>query len=202
MARYLTFCIGEMSFSSSISKIDRDKIYGFVEELVLDENGNACSTASLLDDGQTIVLSGSTALKTVISNNVEVDKKLLKTVYDDGSDAVLVPSSYEGNIELVNANMEDLFNLEVNTVYQLICENEDSKNCMLKEFDGNKIFSFVFNYRTDYEGADAIMLRAQNEVFILTGRLLKFDFIDNNKAIQIEEDNSSDVEEDLDFGML
>jgi hypothetical protein len=202
MAKNLTFSINKTNYSAGITKVDRDKVYGFVEEQVLDKNGNLCSTGALLDDGQTLVLTGATAMKTVTDNNEEVDKKALKAVYMDGKDAILVPSSYEGTIDLAKATIDDLFNLEVNSIYQLTWEDASAKSSMLKELENGNLFSFVFNYRADYEGADAILLSAQNEVFILTGRILEFEYLENKTAAPIVELESAEQEEEVDFGML
>jgi hypothetical protein len=202
MAKNLTFSLGKTSYSAAITKIDRNKVYGFVEEQVLDKNGNICTSGNLLDDGQTLILTGATALKTVTANNEEVDKKTLKTVYMDGTDATLVPSSYDGIIELAEATPDDLFNLEVTTVYQLTWEDATAKDNMVKELEDGKLFRFVFNYRADYEGADAIILSSQNEVFVLTGRLLEFDYLENKTAAPVTEVDNTEQEEEVDFGML
>jgi len=203
MGKNLTFSIGKQTYSATPIKVDRDKVYGFVEHQVLDKNGNVCTTGNLLDDGQTLILSGATAMKTVNTQNTEVDKKTLKNVYMDGKDAVLVPSSYEGTIELVQAAMDDLFNLEVSSVYQLTWEDADAKKGMLKELDKGQLFRFIYNYRADYKGADALLLAAQNEVFVLSGRLLDFSYLENKTAAPIIEDESTEQEEeDMDFGML
>ena len=194
--------MGNLSFAAGLNKVDRDKVYGYVEEVVLDTQGKPCSTGSLLDDGQTLVLSGATALKTVDANNAEVDKKTLKTVYLDGKDATLIPSSYDGEIELAKGDLDDLFNLEVTTVYQLILEDATSKTAMLNLLEGGNVFQFVFNYRADYEGADALVLSSQNEIFVLTGRMLEFDFLENKSATPLVEEFVEESEEEMDFGML
>jgi hypothetical protein len=114
-----------------------------------------------------------------------------------------VPSSYDGTIELAEATPDDLFNLEVTTVYQLTWEDATAKGNMVKELEVGKLFRFVFNYRADYEGADAILLSAQNEVFVLTGRLLEFNYLENKTAAPITEVESTEQEEEeVDFGML
>jgi len=202
MAKNLTFVIGDEKFSAGISKVDRDKVYGYVEEVVTDKEGNLCTVGSLLDDGQTLVLSGATALKTVDAKLNEVDKKTLKTVFQDGKDAVLIPSSYDSEIQLKESGMDDLFNLEVSTVYQLTWEDVASKASLLKLLENGKVFQFVFNYRADYEGADALVIAAQNEVFVLTGRMLSFDFLEKKTAAPVVEEVIEETEEEMDFGML
>ena len=203
MGKNLSFSIGSEKFAVGIAKVDRDKVYGYVEEVVSDKSGNVCSTGNLLDDGQTLILSGSTALKTVDANFAEQDKKALKTVYLDGTDATLIPSSYDGEIKLEKASLDDLFNLEITTVYQLTWEDATGKAGMLKLLEDGAVFQFVFNYRADYEGADAIVLSSQKEVFVLTGRLLDFEYLENKSAIPpVEEAPQEESEEEVDFGML
>ena len=203
MGKNLSFVIGSEKFEAGITKVDRDKVYGYVEEVVSDKSGNVCSTGNLLDDGQTLILSGSTALKTVDAKFVEQDKKALKTVYIDGTDAVLIPSSYDGEIKLEQASLDDLFNLEITTVYQLTWEDAAGKAAMLKLLENGSVFQFVFNYRADYEGADALVLSSQNEIFVLTGRMLDFEYLENKSAIPpVEEVAQEESEEEVDFGML
>jgi len=92
--------------------------------------------------------------------------------------------------------------LEVNTVYQLQWEDDAAKQATLKQLENGALWKFVFNYRADYEGADAIMLSAQNEVFVLTGRLLEFDFLENKTAVPVAEPEVEQEEDSMDFGML
>ena len=205
MSKLITFNIGDKKIQASINKVDRDKVYGYIEEKITDANGNECMLGSLLDDGTTIFLSGSTALKTVDKEINEVDKKSLKTVYMDGKDAILVPSSYDQEVNLEAATVDDLYNLEVTTVYQLAFEESSVyKTDILKLFEGDQYYRFVFNYRADYEGADAIILATATDIFILTGRLLSFEYLENkNLNLVIEEDVAGNTEEDnIDFGML
>ncbi len=203
MAKSITFSIGDKKFQGAINKVDRDKVYGFVEELVTDASGNLCTTGSIMDDGSTIILSGATALKTVDKNNKEVDKKTLKAVYMDGKDAVLVPSSYDQEVILQKTIVDDLYNLEVTAVYQMAFEDAEIAKADVLKMLGDDYYRFVFNYRSDYEGADAIMLAKGTEVFVLTGRLLEFNFLENkNTVVVLEDETAAETDDSIDFGML
>jgi hypothetical protein len=203
MAKNLTFVIDKTKFQAAITKVDRDKVYGFVEEAVTDKQGSVCMTANLLDDGKTLILSGATALKTVDEKMQEVDKSTLKTVYLDGSDAVLIPSSYDGEIKLESCSLDDLFDLQVDTMYQLTWEDETSKKELLSLLQDGSVFRFVFNYRADYEGADAVVVGNGVEVFVLTGRLQPFEYLENKAVLPPEEPAELQTEEEeVDFGML
>jgi hypothetical protein len=204
MGKNIHFVIEGKSWSAGISKVDRNKVYGHVEEVISDSNGELCTVASILEDGQTIIVSGATALKTVDSENKEITKDAIKTVNLDGADAVLVPSSYDTDVVLTPGTLNDLFNLEITTVYQLVWEDEAAKLDLINYLVTNKVLKFVFNYRADYEGADAVLITAQNQVFALTGKFLEFQFLENKQVIVPENsDVDATVEEDsMDFGML
>jgi len=203
MAKNLTFIIDKNKFQAAITKVDRDKVYGFVEEAVTDKQGGVCMSANLLDDGKTLILSGATALKTVNEKMQEVDKATLKTVYLDGSDAVLIPSSYDGEIKLEPCSLDDLFDLQVDTVYQLTWDDEASKKELLSLLKDGNVYRFVFNYRADYEGADAIVVGNGEEAFVLTGRLEPFEYLENKTILPPEEPADQPAEEEeVDFGML
>jgi hypothetical protein len=204
MGKNIHFVIEGKSWSAGISKVDRNKVYGYVEEIISDSNGELCSVASILEDGQTIIVSGATALKTVDAENKEISKDAIKIVNLDGSDAVLVPSSYDTDAVLTPGTLDDLFNLEITSVYQLVWDDEVAKLDLISYLNTNKVMKFVFNYRADYEGADAVLITGQNQVFALTGKFLEFQFLENKQFI-VPEDTDADatVEEDsMDFGML
>jgi hypothetical protein len=200
MGKNINFVIDGKSWSAGISKVDRNKVYGHVEEVITDSNGELCTVASILDDGQTIIVSGATALKTVDSDN----KEQIKTLNLDGSDAVLVPSSYDIDTVLTTGTLDDLFNLEITAVYQLLWDDETVKLDLINYLNTNKVLKFEFNYRADYEGADAVLISAQNQVFALTGKFLEFQYLENKQVILTEEtDADVTVEDDaMDFGML
>jgi hypothetical protein len=125
-------------------------------------------------------------------------------VYQDGKDAVLVPSSYEGEVSVTETNLDDLFNLEITSVYQLDFEEAAQKKSVSDYLSDGKVARFVFNYRADYEGADAILIANADGIFALTGRIIDFPYLENKlapvAATLVEE--TVEEEEGMDFGML
>jgi hypothetical protein len=203
MAKAIQFVAGKLKFAAALTKIDRDKVYGFIEVKVNDDKGNPCIMGSLLDDGRTLVLNGATALKTVDASYNELDKKELKVIYQDGSDAVLVASSYEVEVNLTKTSLDDLFNLEITSVYQLDFEDASQKKSVSDYLADGKVARFVFNYRADYEGADAILIANADGLFALTGRIIDFPYLEN-KLAQVAANLVEETmeEEAMDFGML
>ena len=205
MAKAIQFVAGKLKFAAALTKIDRDKVYGFIEVKVNDDKGNPCIMGSLLDDGRTLVLNGATAMKTVDASFNELDKKELKVVYQDGKDAVLVPSSYEAEVNLIETTLDDLFNLEITSVYQLDFEDAAQKKSVSNFLADGKVARFVFNYSADYEGADAILISNADGIFALTGRIIDFPFLENKLApvaTTLVEETVEEEEEGMDFGML
>jgi hypothetical protein len=203
MAKAIQFVAGKLKFAAALTKIDRDKVYGFIEVKVNDDKGNPCIMGSLLDDGRTLVLNGAKAIKTVDALFNELDKKELKVVYQDGKDAVLVPSSYEGEVNLTETSLDDLFNLEITSVYQLDFEEASQKKSVSDYLSDGKVARFVFNYRADYEGADAILIANLDGIFALTGRIIDFPYLENKLAPVATNLVEETIEEEgMDFGML
>jgi hypothetical protein len=203
MARQAAFNIGGSIFRAGINKIDRDKIYGYVEEHTYDVNGDECSMGSVLNDGSTFVLSGATAIKKVDEQLHEVEKSEIKTVKIDGSEPELIPSVFDIESQLKEDDLEKVLDLQVELAYQLSFENDADRDIALSKLKTDKAYSFVYNYRADYEAADAYIISNGKEIFALTGTVLKFEFLDNKTIIPIEEnEEESAEEEDIDFSMF
>ena len=203
MARQIKFVSGNQQWNVGLTKIDRDKVYGYVEEIVSDKNGDACLSASLLDDGSTVILSGATALTTVGPDNNELDKAGLSAVYLNNKPASLVPSSFDQDVALQECSLDDLFNLEVTAVYQLSFDDAAQKQTLISTLSAGKLFRFIFNYRADYEGSDAILLSSSTEIFALTGNYLAFEYLNKSAIVTADAESDAGVDESsMDFGML
>jgi hypothetical protein len=203
MAKLAVFSISGKTFKAGINKIDRDKIYGYVKEQSYDINGDECSLGSVLNDGSTFVLSGATAMKKVDEQNREIDKSEIKTINLEGKDAELVPSIFDIENELKEVPLDKVLDLQVELAYQLSFESDADKELALSKLKTDAAYYFLYNYRADYEGSDAYIISNAKEIFLLSGKLIKFEFLDNKTIIAIEEtEDDSSEEDDLDFGML
>jgi hypothetical protein len=203
MARLASFKIGNSLFKAGINKIDREKIYGYVDEFTYDMNGDECTIGAVLNDGSTFVLSGATAMKKVDEQLREVDKSEIKTVKIDGSEAVLQPSIFDIETVLEETQLDALLDLQVELSYQLSFENDSDKETALTKLKIDKAYFFLYNYRADYEAADAYLISNGKEIFALSGKIVKFDYLDNKTIIALDEiEEESSVDEELDFSML
>jgi len=80
MAKEASFLVGGKSVFAELTKVDRDKVYGWVQERFLDCQGSLLTWATLLLDGKTLVGTGGTALKTLGPDGAEVSKSTLLVI--------------------------------------------------------------------------------------------------------------------------
>lgn len=203
MARAVKIIYNGNTYETSIQALNREKLYGFVEEIVQDQLNKPCIAGALLEDGQTLIAKGCTSNKIVDEYEKEVNKKTLRAVDTNGKTLSLVKSVFETGIVLQAGSLEDLFDLEVEAVYDFDWSNETTKQAFLKETQG-KILTCEFNYRTDYEGLNGILVSNKEGAFVLAGRMLSFEFLDNKIKTIIEIPEYVDEEDDsnMDFSMF
>ena len=200
MGKEASFKVNGQSFTAALTKVDRDKVYGWEEERYLDSQGSPLTWATLLLDGKTLVGAGGTALKTLGPDGEEVSKSTLEAIQSDGSPAEIQKSVYDGPVDLsTDCSIEDLMRLEVKAVYQLsVSEGVTDLRSALEK---HPVLYFKFNYRADYEADDAFIIGQGEHVFIITGVLQEFEYALPEKPAVVdaaeEESDSS-----LDFNMF
>ena len=200
MARQAEFIINGTSVMAELKKVDRKKIYGWSTVEVFDENGSKCKLASI-SDGVHVLPSGSSSLIKFNDKGETVSSSDLVGFNQKGEKVEKVPSIYDGKVELKEATIDDYLSLAVKTVYQLNMEDDTT---MLSELKDGKVFSFVFNYRADYEGDDAFLISNGETAFAVIGKIADLEFVgmnDNEKELVVNEEESSE-EDELDFAMF
>lgn len=200
MARKAEFSIDSKSIFVELKKVDRKKIYGWSSVEVYDENNSPCKLAGIAD-GKYVMPSGSTSLVSLNSNGESVSRGDLVGVDSDGNKVAKVPSVYEEKVMLREATIDEYLSVAVKSVYQL--KIEEDKEILLDELNAGKIYYFVFNYRTDFEGDDAFLISNENEIFVVTGMCADIEFIgltDNEQEL-VQEDSLS-ADDDMDFAMF
>ena len=200
MARQAEFIINGNSVMAELKKVDRKKIYGWSTIEVFDEDGSKCKLASI-SDGVHVLPSGSSSLIKFNDKGETVSSSDLVGFNQKGEKVEKVPSIYDGKVELKEATIDDYLSLAVKTVYQLNMEDDTP---MLSELKDGKVFSFVFNYRADYEGDDAFLISNGETAFAVIGKVVDLEFValnDNEKELVVNEEESSE-EDELDFAMF
>ncbi|MDR1340635.1 MAG: hypothetical protein LBK58_11385 [Prevotellaceae bacterium] len=204
MARELTFLTGGREYTTSPTKIDRKKLYGWTENIALDDEGNECKLVSMDESGTLIIPKGGIALGILSDEGFWVQRSDLKAVYDDGTPAELMPSSYSVPVELSEkVSVEDFLNYSIKSFYQL-----DGASDEFIDFIGSDIYSFTYCYRDSYEGKTAFLLTAGDSVknlFMMVGVMNEFEMLGiSQTSIVGEEPEAEEEEEDteIDFSMF
>ena len=200
MARQAEFIINGVSVMAELKKVDRKKIYGWSTLEIFDENGSKCKLASI-SDGVHVLPSGSSSLIRFNDKGETVSSSDLVGFNQEGIKVEKIPSVYDGKVELKESTIDDYLSLAVKTVYQLNMEDDTT---MLSELKDGKIFSFIFNYRADYEGDDAFIISNGQTAFAVIGKLADLEFVGLNdnetELVELEEDIQE--EDELDFAMF
>ena len=199
MARKVKFSLIDITLSGEIIKVNREKIYGWSEVEVYDKHSSKCELAGLVD-GQYIIPSGYSSLVTLNEKGDTISKNELIGFDNSGNKVDLVPSIYDQEILLKESSIDEYLSLSVKSVYQL--KIEEHKLNVIKKLNG-KVFYFVFNYRSDFEGDDAFLITNENEIFIVTGKLTKFEFIGLEEGDKLlSNDSSVDEDDEINFAMF
>tara|TARA_B100000212_G_scaffold169907_1_gene127842 strand:- start:72 stop:680 length:609 start_codon:yes stop_codon:yes gene_type:complete len=202
MARALNFRIGKKVFDLIPLKLERKKLYGWSESLITDLNDDLCIPLKLLQDKSILIPKGGTGLGVVDNKGNWVDKSQMIYVNEEGNPADLVPSSFDEEIELNSSvSIEFLLEHNITSIYSLQGE-ENHPDFVEAVAKHNQIFSFIFNYRADYEGDPAFLIENEGELFVLVGKKIEFEYIGLEGAGTIDEVNEDEMEDELDFSMM
>jgi hypothetical protein len=200
MARQAEFIINGTSVMAELKKVDRKKIYGWSTVDVFDENGSICKLASISDGVHVLPCGGSSLIK-FNEKGETVSSSDLVGFNQSGEKVEKVPSVYDGKVELKESTIDDYLSLAVKTVYQL---NMEDDTIMLSELKDGKVFSFIFNYRADYEGDDAFLISNGQTAFAVIGKVADLEFVglNDNETELVELEEEVQEEDELDFAMF
>lgn len=201
MAKALNLKLGGSTFALAPTKVERKKLYGWTELRATDPDGVVCRQAGLDSNGVTIIPKGATKIGMLREDGNWMEKDELQAVHADGSAAVAIPSSFDGEISLDNkVSAEKLMDSIITSVYQLEGEGAEA----LAQALGNDIYAFPFSYRGGYDAADGFLLSNGTTPFIFVGTEAQFEMIGLEEQVAVDEpDDEIEVEEDeLDFSMF
>src|SRR5262245_61199497 len=100
MAKPLVFEFRGQSIEVALEKIDRAKLYGYLDTEVQDEAGKQCELATLLGDGHSIVGKGGSALVYLSADGLWRTRAELQPVDVQGKPITPVKSSFDAPITL------------------------------------------------------------------------------------------------------
>lgn len=206
MAKALVFRFGKADLSFQLEKVDRKKLYGYVDSEVLDGKGRGCQLAILGGDGKTLVGRGGSALQMLAPDGSYCERAQLKPVSPEGQPLTKVPTSFAAPIPLDRrATVDEYLGHSVKAVYALTppMGAED----LLKDLKGGAIYSFPFSYNGGLDPDVGFLLAgADGTAFLALGKPARLDFVtlkesaDPDEPAALDEDEAD--EDSVDFGMM
>jgi len=203
MARPLVLSLDGVEYPVTLTKIDRDKLYGRVEIEAFDEKGREASLRVLAADGKTLLDKGGTALATVTDKGDSVDRNELVPVTTEGKKIEQVPSSFNQTNVLKSATVEDYFAQIVKSVYLVSPHEEADIGELHDHLSDDRMYQFPFSWRGGIENDNAFLIGSNGDMFLVVGKQAKFEFIKLNQATTLESTEEEEISaEDIDFDFL
>jgi hypothetical protein len=197
------------AFSCELDKIDRSKLYGYVDNEVLDEQSRPCRLAMLASDGKTLMPSGGVALAYVSPSGLWRDKAELKAVNLEGQPLEPVLSTFKATVDLgQTATAEDVLDHNIRMSYLLSPAGETASfpADLSTALEAGSIFTFPFSYRGGLTADTAFLLRGQEgAIWMLVGKKTQVQLVgfEQTTSLSAEADETTDEEsEEIDFGMM
>jgi len=200
--REIVVRLGEESTAFKFTKVDRSKLYGRKERVILDENGDRCIPALLTPDGAALVPPGGAAHVYIDEAWDTVSRSDLRAVDDQGNERPMVDSTLGVAQDLEPASPERLLDHVVASVYLL--EAEQLGDALRKALADGEIFECEYQYRTGYDPDALFVLQNDEGVFALVARPSGFEFIERESEVDdlYDDDDADDLDDDFDFSMM
>jgi hypothetical protein len=180
--------------------IDRGVIYGKRKRVPLDEKGNECVKAALLDDGSLLIRSGMTAQGYFTSSGSWVPNSELEAVNPDGSKPELFPATIGESVVAKQIDPGEALLMRFASTYSL--EPEELSPALKSDLDKGLVVTFPFNVRADYHVETGILVGNENGYFALIGDPVSYEFCDLATQAPTAELDPAISEDDLDFEMF
>jgi hypothetical protein len=203
MARPLVLVLDGVEYSVSITKIDRDKLYGRVEIEAFDEKGLEASLRVLAADGKTLIDKGGTALTMINDKGDSIERSELTPVNIEGKPIEQVPSSFNEKNILKPADVEDYFTQIIKSVYLVGSYEENSIKDLQDTLSDGRMYTFPFSWRGGIEHDNAYILNSGGDLFMVVGKQADFQFVKLNQAVTLDASEEEEITgDDLDFDFL
>lgn len=205
MAKPLVVEFENESINLSLAKVERSKLYGYVETEVVDEAGKRCELATLTGDGHSIVGKGGTASAYLSPNGMWRKKAELKPVDVHGKAIVPVKSTFDTTVKLdKKATVDEYLSHNISTIYCLTPEEEHEG--LKAELAAGVIFQFQFSYRGGLEASAGFLLQGSDgNMFLCVGVPTAIDFVGLKSAAALggqDEAAPAEDEDMLDFSLV
>lgn len=200
MARSIVVRLGDEESAFGFTKVEREKLYGRRERVVVDENGRECDAAWLTPDGAVLVPMGGTA-HVWLDDKWEAREQTERVAVDaEGKVLEVQPSTLGVPQTLREVDASRVLEIVTSAVYQL--EPETLGASLAEALKAGRTFELPFGYRDGFERDVAILLANDDGPFALVGKPAGFEMVSREVVAEPEVAGPDDLDGDLDFGVL
>lgn len=200
MAKRIVVSHGGERVELDFAKIDRDKLYGRKERVVVDAEGRPCTPAYLSSDGAALVPSGGLSFLYVDATQNTIDRAQLATVDANGAPVLKVASTLDVEQPLEGpVPPSRLLDHTVTAVYAL--EPAALPASLAERLRAGEVFETRFVHREDVAAHALFLVQNEAGLFGLVADPHGFGFV-ADEASSVEPDEGDDADEPLDFGMM
>ncbi len=205
MAKPLVLEFRGQSVEVALEKIDRAKLYGYIDTEIQDEAGKWCELATLLVDGHSIVGKGGSALAYLSADGLWRTRAELRPIDLHDQPISPVKSSFDAPIPLSNtATVDEFLSHNVHLIYQIVPTAEYPE--LMTELRTGTIFRFAFSYRGGVEASPAfLLLGGDGNPFLCVGTPTAIEFVGLKASASVVNVDTTDVgeeEDSLDFSLV
>jgi hypothetical protein len=200
MAKGLVVTFESETSTFGLSKVDRDRLYGKKERVVVDDAGEACAPAHLTTDGAAIIPSGGLAYAYVDEGFDSVERSELQAVDANGQPLSIVPSTLGVPQPAAAVDARRVLDHFVTAVYQLDPEAVGPK--LLAALDAGQVFETRFNYRDDYADSPCFLVKNDKALFALVASASAFEWVAQEAPAVELEPEAAEADAELDFNMI
>jgi hypothetical protein len=211
MAKPLVLEYRGSQVSLGLQKVDRTKLYGYVDTEVVDEAGRACELGTLLGDGHSVVGKGGTGLAYLSPDGLWRKKADLRPVDRDGNPIPTVKSTFDTVVPLSDqATIEDYLSHNINLIYLLTHEPPEGMPAqpieeLVEDLREGTIYRFPFSYRGGVSATVGFLLTGgDGNLFLCVGVPTAIEYVGLKATAAVVTDPCDEgVEEDaIDFSMV
>lgn len=203
MARAIVLRLEDEESSFGFVKVERDKLYGRKQRVIVDEHDRACASAWLTADGTALVPLGGTAHVWVDEAWQAVEQDARVPVDETGVALETRPSTLGVAQEAQVVDSSRVLDCVTTSIYQLDAEVLSPKlEALLAE---GAIVEIPFRYRDGLDDELLFVLKNDEGVFGLVARPAGFEMLARDAlplAIDPGGEESDELSDDLDFSML
>lgn len=202
MSRQLTFEHDGVTYDAELEKVDRRKLYGWVERRYYDADGNECHFGTITADGTHILGRESLEQGYLDQNGDWVERGELIAVDEYGDVLEKQESSFKAPIRLEDKVSVDEYLLYIaKSVYQLA-----APPALIEAVRANdEIFVFPFNYVASVQPDVAFLIENEGALFMVAAEPTGFDYVgleEVEATILIEEEEDEEESDMMDFSMI